>query len=147
EVLGRRPDGYHELETLMVAVSLHDTVTVLDDPSGALSLRCSDPSLPVGGGNLVIRAAERLRAATGCLRGAGIVLTKAIPAQAGLGGGSSDAAATLAALDRLWELRMPDGPRDALAAELGSDVPFFHHAPAAVCRGRGERVEAVPLNN
>src|SRR5438045_2285491 len=95
EVLGRRPDGYHEVETLMVAVSLYDTLTFRDDPSGALTLRCSDPSLSAGSDNLVIKAADRLKAATGCPRGARIQLTKAIPAQAGLAGGSSDAAAAL----------------------------------------------------
>jgi 4-diphosphocytidyl-2-C-methyl-D-erythritol kinase len=145
EVLGRRLDDYHEIETVMVAVSLYDTLTFHEDPSGAISLRCSDPTLPTGGENLVIQAADRLKAATGCSRGARITLTKAIPAQAGLAGGSSDAAATLAALARLWQLDLPADRRDALAAELGSDVPFFHHPPAAVCRGRGERVESVPL--
>ena len=74
-------------------------------------------------------------------RGATIELRKAIPAQAGLAGGSSDAAATLVALDRLWDLRTPPDRLDALAGEIGSDVAFFRHAPAAVCRGRGERVE------
>jgi 4-diphosphocytidyl-2-C-methyl-D-erythritol kinase len=146
EVLGRRPDGYHDIETVMVAISLCDTLTVRDDPSGELRLRCSDPALPVGADNLVIKAADRLREATGCRRGARIELTKAIPAQAGLGGGSSDAAATLAALDRLWDLRMSPEKLDALAAEVGSDVPFFHHGPAAVCRGRGELVEPVALS-
>lgn len=146
EVLGRRPDGYHEIETVMVAISLFDTLTFRDEPSGELRLRCSDPALPVGADNLVIKAADRLREATGCRRGAAIDLTKAIPAQAGLAGGSSDAAATLAALDRLWDLRMTPERLDALAAEVGSDVPFFHHTPAAVCRGRGERVEPVSLN-
>jgi 4-diphosphocytidyl-2-C-methyl-D-erythritol kinase len=145
EVLGRRPDGYHEVETLMVAVSLYDTLTFRDEPSGALCLRCSDPSLPVGKDNLVIQAADRLQAATGCSRGARIELTKAIPTQAGLAGGSSDAAAALVGLDRLWNLRIPAQRMDSLAAELGSDVPFFNHVPAAVCRGRGERVEALPL--
>jgi len=147
EVLGRRPDGYHEIETVMVAVSLNDTLTFLDDPSGGISLRCSDPSLPVDSENLVIKAADRLKAATRCPRGARIVLTKAIPTQAGLAGGSSDAAATIVALDRLWDLGIPPERRDALAAEVGSDVPFFNHVPAAVCRGRGERVESVPLND
>jgi 4-diphosphocytidyl-2-C-methyl-D-erythritol kinase len=146
EVLGRRPDGYHEIETVMVAIDLCDTLTFRDDPSGAIRLRCSDPALPVGADNLVIRAADRLREATGCRRGAEIDLLKAIPAQAGLAGGSSDAAATLAALDRVWDLRLPPERLDALAAEVGSDVPFFNHAPAAVCTGRGERVEPVPLN-
>jgi 4-diphosphocytidyl-2-C-methyl-D-erythritol kinase len=147
EVLGRRPDGYHEIETLMVAVSLYDTLTFIDDPSGALSLRCSDPTLPVGSDNLVIQVADRLKASTRCPRGARIVLDKAIPAQAGLAGGSSDAAAALVALARLWDLRISDEQRDALAAELGSDIPFFNHVPAAVCRGRGEQVESVPLHN
>jgi 4-diphosphocytidyl-2-C-methyl-D-erythritol kinase len=120
-------------------------LTFRDDPSGAIRLRCSDPALPVGTDNLVIKAADRLREATGCRRGAEIDLTKVIPAQAGLAGGSSDAAATLAALDRLWDLRLPPERLDALAAEVGSDVPFFNHTPAAVCRGRGERVEPVSL--
>jgi 4-diphosphocytidyl-2-C-methyl-D-erythritol kinase len=146
EILGRRPDGYHEIETLMVAVNLHDRLTFADDPSGAVTLSCDDPALPTGGGNLVVKAAERLKAATGCPRGATIVLNKVVPAEAGLAGGSSDAAATLVALDRLWDLKTPPETLDAVAGEIGSDVPFFLRAPAAVCRGRGERVEAVPLN-
>ena len=107
EVWARRPDGYHEIESMMVAVSLHDSLTFTDDPSGKISLRCSDPTLPVGGDNLVVMAAERLKASAGSLRGARIVLEKAIPAESGLAGGSSDAAATLVALDRLWDLRLP----------------------------------------
>jgi 4-diphosphocytidyl-2-C-methyl-D-erythritol kinase len=146
EILGRRPDGYHEIETLMVAVNLHDRLTFADDPSGAVTLSCDDPALPTGGGNLVVKAAERLKAATGCPRGATIVLNKVVPAEAGLAGGSSDAAATLVALDRLWELKTPPETLDAVASEVGSDVPFFLRGPAAVCRGRGERVEALPLN-
>jgi 4-diphosphocytidyl-2-C-methyl-D-erythritol kinase len=145
EVLGKRPDGYHELETLMVAVDLHDTLAFADDPSGRITLRCDDPSLPTGSENLVARAAERLRAAAGVSSGATIDLHKAIPAEAGLAGGSSDAAATLLALDRLWNLQTPPDRLDALAGDLGSDVAFFLHGPAAVCRGRGERVEPVKL--
>jgi 4-diphosphocytidyl-2-C-methyl-D-erythritol kinase len=145
EVLGRRPDGYHELESLMVAVSLHDTLTFTDDPTGEISLRCNEPTLPVGGDNLVVKAADRLKAAANVNRGARIVLDKAIPAQAGLAGGSSDAAATLAALNSLWDIQMPPEQLDALAGEIGSDVTFFAHTPAAVCRGRGERVESVSL--
>ena len=110
EVLGRRPDGYHEIESLMVTVNLYDTLTFTDDSSGAISLRCDDPSLPIGSENLVVKAAERLKAATGCLAGRGSSLEKVIPAQAGLAGGSSDAAATLVALDRLWDLRMSARP-------------------------------------
>ncbi|MGP0064749.1 MAG: 4-(cytidine 5'-diphospho)-2-C-methyl-D-erythritol kinase [Isosphaeraceae bacterium] len=147
EVLGRRADGYHEIETVMLAVSLYDTLTILDEPSGEIRLRCNDPTLPVDGKNLVMKAADRLRAATGCGGGAQIVLTKAIPAQAGLAGGSSDAAATLVGLDRVWDLDLSRDQLDSLASEVGSDVPFFNHVPAAVCRGRGERVEEVPLND
>ncbi len=147
EVLGRRPDGYHEIETVMIATSLYDGLTIRDDPSGEIRLRCNDPTLPVDGENLVIKAADRLKAATGCRRGARFELTKAIPAQAGLAGGSSDAAATLAGLDRVWDLGLSREALDAIAAEVGSDVPFFNHVPAAVCRGRGERVEEVALND
>src|SRR5258708_30111470 len=107
EVLGKRADGYHEIESLMVAVDLYDTLTFLDEPSGRITLRCDDPSLPTGPENLVVRAAERLKVETGCRRGAMIDLHKAIPAQAGLAGGSSDAAAAREALDRLWNLQTP----------------------------------------
>lgn len=146
EVLGKRPDGYHELVTVMVAVSLFDTLRLADEPAGRIALRCDDPALPSGAENLVVRAAETLRRHAGVgERGATIELLKAIPARAGLGGGSSDAAATLRALDRLWNLQTPPDRLDALAGELGSDVPFFLHPPAAVCRGRGERVEPTAL--
>jgi 4-diphosphocytidyl-2-C-methyl-D-erythritol kinase len=145
EVLGRRPDGYHEIESLMVAVSLYDSITFTDEPSGEISLRCNEPTLSVGNDNLVVIAAERLKATAQSRRGARIVLTKAIPMEAGLAGGSSDAAATLAALDKLWDLRTPPERLRALAGEIGSDVTFFTCATAAVCRGRGEQVEPVFL--
>ena len=145
EVLGKRPDGYHELESLMVAVDLRDELDFANDPSGQIALECDDPSLPTDGSNLVVRAAERLRAEAGVDRGAKIVLRKSIPAQAGLAGGSSDAAATLLALDRLWGLSFPMERLEAIAGEIGSDVTFFFHTPAAICRGRGERVEAVAI--
>ena len=145
EVLGKRPDGYHEIESLMVTVDLCDTLTFVDDPTGRVTLTCDDPSLPTGPENLVVQAAERLRAATGTRRGASIALAKAIPAQAGLAGGSSDGAATLVALDRLWNLSTPPDRLKALAGEIGSDVAFFLSPPAAVCRGRGERVEPIEL--
>src|SRR5262249_12915383 len=92
EILGRRPDGYHEIESLMVAVDLYDTLRFVDDPSGAVTLRCDDPSLPTGSENLVVRAAERLKSASGSARGVSIELLKAIPAQAGVGGGSGGGA-------------------------------------------------------
>ena len=129
----------------MVTVNLYDTLTVTELDSGAIVLECDDASLPTGSNNLVVKAAERLKAATGCARGTRISLTKVIPWQAGLAGGSSDAAATLAALDRIWDLGMPANRLDAVAGEIGSDVVFFLHAPAAICRGRGEHVETVTI--
>src|SRR4051812_16244259 len=143
EVLGRRPDGYHEIETLMVTVDLYDALTVTELDSEGIILECDDPTLPTGKENLVVKAAERLKAAASCPRGARIGLKKAIPAQAGLAGGSSDAAATLVALDQVWDLRMPAPALYAVAAEIGSDVAFFLHGPSAICRGRGEQVEAL----
>ena len=145
EVLGRRADGYHDVESLLVTTDLYDDLTLEDDPTGALSLDCDDPSLPTGPENLVLRAAEAFRLAMGLSRGARIRLTKAIPAQAGLGGGSSDAATTLLGLADLWDVDVSVAELDRIAERLGSDVPFFLHPPAAVCRGRGEQVEPVEL--
>ncbi|MFO0910101.1 MAG: 4-(cytidine 5'-diphospho)-2-C-methyl-D-erythritol kinase [Isosphaeraceae bacterium] len=144
EILGRRPDGYHEIETLMVAVALHDRLVFADEPSGEVALSCDDPTLPTGRENLVMKAAIRLKESSGCPRGATIRLEKSIPAQAGLAGGSSDAAATLVALNRLWRLETPRDRLATLASEIGSDVAFFLDGPMAVCRGRGERVEPLP---
>jgi len=145
EILGKRPDGYHDLESLMVTVDLYDTLTLVDDPSGEVTLRCDDPSLPTGPDNLVIKAAQRLKESSGTTRGVAITLNKAIPAQAGLAGGSSDAASTLIGLDRLWDLQSSPETLDQIAASVGSDVAFFRQGPVAVCRGRGEIVEPWPI--
>jgi 4-diphosphocytidyl-2-C-methyl-D-erythritol kinase len=145
EVVGRRPDGYHDIASLMVAVSLYDTLTLRDDPSGALTLTCSRPDLSTGPDNLIVRAAELLRKTTGCQRGAAIQLEKRIPLAAGLAGGSSDAAATLTGLNRLWRLGLSRAHLVVLGAVIGSDVAFFFHRPGAWCTGRGEIVESVKL--
>jgi 4-diphosphocytidyl-2-C-methyl-D-erythritol kinase len=145
EVLGKRDDGYHELETLLVAVSLYDSLVFQEEPSGAIAFRCDDAAIPQGRENLVVRSALLIRQETGGQRGGSIWLRKRIPAAAGLGGGSSDAAATLAALNELWQLglKLPDLQR--LGARIGSDVPFFFHTPAAVGRGRGEQLTPLLL--
>lgn len=143
EILGKRADGYHEIETLMVRLSLHDTLRLVDDPSGAVRLRCDLPGLSVGPDNLVLRAARLLKEQTTCERGALIGLRKRVPMMAGLAGGSSDAAATLKGLNRLWELNRTDEELASLSAELGSDIPFFFSTPAALCTGRGEKVRPV----
>jgi 4-diphosphocytidyl-2-C-methyl-D-erythritol kinase len=145
ETLARRQDGYHELATLMVAVSLYDSLEFRDDPSGAIGLSCDSPSLPTGADNLVVKAAELLKRQTGHRTGAAIVLRKRIPAAAGLAGGSSDAAATLVGLNRLWRCGLNGAELGELAGRLGSDVAFFLATPAAWCTGRGEIVEPLRL--
>jgi 4-diphosphocytidyl-2-C-methyl-D-erythritol kinase len=145
EVLGRRPDGYHELATLLVAVGLYDTLEIKEDPTGADRLHCDDPALPTGADNLVCRAIDLVRRRTGRTAGVAVRLSKRIPQAAGLGGGSSDAAATLAGLNRLWRLGWGREELARLGAELGSDVAFFFSTPAAWCTGRGERVEPLRL--
>jgi 4-diphosphocytidyl-2-C-methyl-D-erythritol kinase len=140
EVLGKRPDGYHDIASVLAAVSLYDTLIFKEESSGAVALRCEHPGLSTGPDNLIVRAARLLQARTGCPRGASIRLVKRIPLAAGLAGGSSDAAATLAGLNRLWKLGLADRELMALGAELGSDVPFFFATPAAWCTGRGEQV-------
>lgn len=158
EIAAKRPDGYHEIETVMVAVGIDDTLRFTDEPSGRISLRCVDvgsrtgasdapaDEIPTGPENLVIRAAQLLNDFTGRPRGARIELFKRIPAAAGLAGGSSDAAATLAGLNRFWNLRLSAAELRSLAARLGSDIGFFlTDSPLAVCRGRGELIEPVRL--
>ncbi|MBX9579483.1 MAG: 4-(cytidine 5'-diphospho)-2-C-methyl-D-erythritol kinase [Gemmataceae bacterium] len=141
EVRGKRPDGYHDLESLMVGVDLYDTLEVQPAAGGRITLACDPPGLSTGPDNLVWRAADRLRTAAGRPDlGAAIRLTKRIPAQAGLAGGSSDAAAALVGLDRVWGLDRPKAELAAVAAEIGSDVAFFLDLPAARCTGRGEVV-------
>src|SRR5262249_32201867 len=143
ELHGKRADGYHELTTLMVAVRLYDTLVMKE--SDGLRLSCSATELSSGPDNLVLRAARLLQKETGCERGAVIRLIKRIPLAAGLAGGSTDAAATLAGLNCLWRLGLDRSRLADLAAQLGSDVPFFLYGPAAWCTGRGERVEPLTL--
>jgi 4-diphosphocytidyl-2-C-methyl-D-erythritol kinase len=143
-VLGRRPDGYHDIVTLFQAIDLWDTLEATDAPH--LTLTVDDPSVPADESNLVLRAARLLQArvpeAAG--RGAELRLRKEIPAGGGLGGGSSDAAGTLAVLAALWRLDVPPAHLIALAGELGSDVPFFLAGGTAIGTGRGERLAILP---
>jgi 4-diphosphocytidyl-2-C-methyl-D-erythritol kinase len=145
EVLARRPDGYHDLATLMVTVGLYDTLELSADPAGEVRLTCDHPGLSAGPDNLVCRAAELLRRRYAPPAGAAVRLRKRIPLAAGLGGGSSDAAAALAGLNSLWRLGLGRAELARLGAELGSDVSFFFYGPAAWCTGRGEVVEPLAL--
>lgn len=145
EVLGRRPDGYHEIATLMVAIGLADELEFAPADGSGLTLTCDAPDLPTGADNLVLKAAARLREETGCTAGAAIRLAKRVPWAAGLGGGSSDAAAALVGLNGLWNLGLPPADLARIGAGIGSDVPFFLNGPAAWCTGRGEVVEPVTV--
>jgi 4-diphosphocytidyl-2-C-methyl-D-erythritol kinase len=142
DVLGRRADGYHELASVMQTIGLHDTLVLHPAPDGELALTCDLPEL-ANDANLALRAAHLLRQATGCALGVRIELLKAIPMQGGLGGGSSDGAAVLVALNRWWQLALGQDALIDLAARLGSDVPFFIVGGTARVGGRGEVV--VPL--
>ncbi len=141
EVLSKRPDGYHEIATVMQAVDLSDRLVLEEADDLALSAGAS--GVPSDERNLAFRAAVALRDAAGVKRGVRIALDKRIPVAAGLGGGSTDAAAVLVGLNRLWALRWPVARLAELGAELGSDVPFFLYGGVAVATGRGERIEPV----
>ena len=141
EVVGRRPDGSHELATVFQTVALHDELTF--EPAEELTLEVDDALLATEQ-NLVVRAARRLQEAVGRQLGARIRLTKRIPVAGGLGGGSSDAAAALRGLRRLWRLEIEDGELAMLAAGLGADVPFLLAGGTALAGGIGDRLEPVP---
>lgn len=145
QVLGVRPDGYHELRTLFQSIDLADEIYASPTANGILELRVEpEGAVTEAENNMVLQAAARLRKLAGVTAGASLELHKNIPVAAGLGGGSADAAATLILLDRLWDLDL--GTRDLvhLAADLGSDVPFFLHGGFAVGVGRGEEVYPLP---
>ena len=139
----KRPDGYHEVVSVMQRVSLHDTLTAEQTREG-ITLTCSDPALPSGEENLAHRAASLFFRETGIAGGAALTLEKRIPSQAGLGGGSSDAASVLLALRRLYAPALPDTELETMAAALGSDVPFFIRGGTQLATGRGEVLSPLP---
>ena len=153
EVIGRRPDGFHELETVMVRTQFCDQMTFQQTSSSELTLSLSDATptdmrsgIPLDETNLILRAARALQQATGTLHGTHIILHKRIPPESGLGGGSSNAATTLLGCRQLWNEVVSDDQLHAIAATLGSDINFLlSGAPAAVCRGRGEIIEPIRL--
>jgi 4-diphosphocytidyl-2-C-methyl-D-erythritol kinase len=142
-VVRRRDDGFHEIETLMVRLSLADTLHFSLRESGGLTFSCSDSTIPSGPENLVVRAVDEFVRHTGVPVAVDIHLEKKIPHGAGLGGGSSDAATTLIALNELYSTGLSKSILAELASRIGSDIPFFIHESAAWCRGRGEIVEPV----
>ena len=141
EVTGKRDDGYHEIKTVLHTIDLADRLAFR--PAEQTSLECDQPSLE-DEHNLVLRTCQLIQEYTGHQGGAAIRLQKNIPVAAGLGGGSSDAASVLAGLSRLWELGLSDPELEEIAAELGSDVPFFIRGGTALAQGRGEALTALP---
>jgi 4-diphosphocytidyl-2-C-methyl-D-erythritol kinase len=146
-VLGRRSDGFHEIETSIAPISLYDEIKIERRPGKQkIAFRCDDPSVPKGDDNLVVRAAKVFFKEKNISSGVSIELKKRIPHGAGLGGGSSDAASTLLALNQLFETNLPREVLRKMAETIGSDVPFFIFQSAAVCKGRGDLVSPTRLS-
>ena len=146
EVLGLRPDGFHELAMVMQTLDLADTLTLNPSADGRIQLSCDRADLPLDGSNLIVKAAEMLRARAGLPElGARLHLEKRIPIGAGLAGGSSNGAAALLGLNALWGCGFGSGELQAMATALGSDMPFCLDGGTQLCFGRGERLEPVAL--
>jgi 4-diphosphocytidyl-2-C-methyl-D-erythritol kinase len=142
EITGKRADGYHTLSTVFQTISLGDELTA--KVSESLSLTCSETSLPTDQRNLAMRAAVQLKGLLNEPRGAALGLKKVVPMGAGLGGGSSDAAAVLTALPRLWNRRAPASDLSRMASQLGADVPFFLEGGTCAAEGIGEILRPLP---
>lgn len=146
EILGKRDDGYHEIETVMQEIDITDLLRFKEIEEG-VRLECEDNSIPLNEDNLVYKAAKLIQRECGIKKGALIRLEKRIPVGAGLGGGSSDAAATLKALNLLWKIGLSDAELVELASKLGSDVAFFIEGKTSLCKGRGEKVYPIESNS
>jgi 4-diphosphocytidyl-2-C-methyl-D-erythritol kinase len=142
-VIGRRPDGYHDIDSIVQSITLYDTLTITRADAG-LDFEVDDPSIPGDADTLVVMAARRLLEGLASRPGLRMRLAKRIPAGAGLGGGSSDAAAALSGVDRILGLDLPEAVLHAHAAALGSDVPYFLTGGTARLTGRGTEVEPLP---
>ena len=144
EVLGRRADGYHNLRSVMQSVSLADVVRVREVSGGGIEVAADSPEVPAGAGNTVYAACALFKEAAGSGSGIAVVVEKHIPARSGLGGGSSDAAGALAALNELFGSPLSAGQLAAIAGRVGSDVPYFLAGGTALASGRGDVVEKLP---
>lgn len=147
KILGRRDDGFHEIETLIVPISLGDEIKIdKDDAKEGIEFRCDDASVPQGDDNLAVRAAKTFLQDAKLKSGVAIDLKKEIPHGAGLGGGSSDAATTLLVLNELFKTNLPREALAKMGETIGSDIPFFIFQSAAICRGRGELVTPLKFH-
>jgi 4-diphosphocytidyl-2-C-methyl-D-erythritol kinase len=145
KVLRKRADGFHEIETVISPISLYDKIDI-EKQNRWIDFSCDDPTLSTGNDNLVVRAAKLFFEKTKIKSGVSIKLEKKIPHGAGLGGGSSDAAATLRGLNQLFEAKLLHEDLSELASTIGSDVSFFLNESAATCKGRGEIVEPMKMS-
>lgn len=143
-ITGRRPDGYHNLQTLFQFIDFCDTLTFSPAPAGDIQLQANLPGVP-SEQNLILRAARLLQTHSGCHLGAHIKLDKHLPLGGGLGGGSSNAASTLVALNYLWQTGLSRTALRALGLHLGADVPIFIHGHSALAQGVGEQLESVDI--
>ena len=140
-ILGKRPDGYHELQTVLQTISLHDDLTFKPRDDGKILLSCNDPEIPIDETNLIVKAARALQKRS---LGADISLIKRIPSKAGLGGASSNAAVTLLALNALWRTELTIRDLTSIASEIGADVPFFLMGGRALGTGTGTQITLLP---
>ena len=146
EILGKRDDGFHEIETIMQEIDLADSLQFEETQEG-VTLECNNKNIPANQDNLVCKAANLILEECGIKKGVLINLEKNIPVGAGLGGGSSDAATTLKALNSLWKVGLNNEELMEFAAKLGSDIPFFINGKTALCRGRGELITPVEVRS
>lgn len=148
KITGKRRDGYHNLQTVFERIDLADTIVLALNSTRKINFKCDKPVLPVGRANLAVKSAKLLQETYGVGQGADIALIKCIPIGAGLGGGSSDAAAVLLGLNRLWKLRLSLDKLLVLGRKIGSDVAFFlYNCSFAIGEGRGDRIKPLHLQS
>lgn len=144
-ILRKRTDGFHDIQTILQTIDLQDELHISSAPKGSIQVLCQHPEVPSGSQNLAHRAARLIQQKCDVRRGCRIEIVKKIPSAAGLGGGSSNAAAALLGLNRIWKLNLSKEDLLGLAARLGSDVPFFLEGGTALAEGRGERLTPLQL--
>jgi len=143
-IVGKRPDGFHEIETIMAKINFYDEILIESGRKAGIELICKGPNwVPPGQDNLVYQSAKALMNACGAWADIRITLTKNIPAGSGLGSASSDAAATLMGLNKYLDINLPNRQLAKLASQLGSDVAFFIDGPLALCTGKGEKIKKL----
>jgi 4-diphosphocytidyl-2-C-methyl-D-erythritol kinase len=147
QILGKRPDGYHEVKTVLQTISLHDDIHFEVSGDGTITLTCDDPEIPIDEQNLIVQAAYAVKHRYNVSQGVRVRLEKRIPTQAGLGGASSNAAVSLLALAHLWNLKPTAPVLLEIAARLGADVPFFLLGGCALATGIGERLTLPEKTN